>query len=303
MDRRRLLLLLAALAFGAAACEPGPDSKAGTAREGDAAAPPSATASAPRIVSLSPAITTTLLLLGEKRHLVGCSPWCRGTADSTAVVWDGSQIDAERLLALRPTHIVHQSTLGNDPGEELAVLARGRDWSTASWRLDRLDDVRTMIVGLGELLGGDAHERARELAARLDAATAPDENAAALGPALILFSADPPTAFGPGSYVDDLWASLGGTNAISGAAYPELSVEQVARLDPGWIVVVGSDRLLDSIRDWPITASREGRIVHADDAGMLEPGGGLAGAIESLRAELARAAGAARAARDSEKSP
>lgn len=191
------------------------------------------------------------------------------------------------MIALKPTLIVYQQTESGGPRDEIARLARDRSWHLASWRLDRLADVRDMIHGVGALLGSRGERSAQDLLHRFDRACAPDANAAALGPVILLFATDPPMAFGPGSYVDDLWHALGGSNAIDAGAYPELTVEQMARIDPGWVIVIGSDQLLHAAQRLPVAALREGRIVHAADPGLLEPGAAVIPAIESLRRALA----------------
>ncbi|MBX3354994.1 MAG: ABC transporter substrate-binding protein [Phycisphaeraceae bacterium] len=240
-----------------------------------------------RIVSLSPAITTTIEHLGAGDRIVGRSPWCR-TSGSAAVTWDGASVDAERLVALAPSHILLQRTVAVGPQEEIRRLAAGRPWKVHDWRLDRLDEVRMMIEGVASELGLADSDRAMALLERFDRACVRDEAIAAMGPALLLFGADPPMAFGPGSYVDDLWLSLGGENVVTRGAYPELSVEETRRLDPRWVVVIGSEALAARVATLPIRALREGRVLVVSDPGLLEPGAGVIDAVESLRHEVSQ---------------
>jgi len=242
-----------------------------------------------RIVSLSPAITTTLALLGQSDAIVGRSPWCRGIDPSTPVVWDGASVDGERLMALRPTHCFHQATLSSQPGDELAALGARRDWVTVAWRLDRLADVRAMIEGIGREVSGEVQAHASRMLERLDAACEPDEGVRALGPTVILFGVEPPTAFGPGSYVDDLWSAIGGRNAVTHAPYPEMTVEELMRLDPSWIVLVGGDPSIEALRRLPVRAVREGRVIHARHPGLLEPGAGVIDAVLDLKRRVREA--------------
>lgn len=284
MLRRRFLFLLLVSAGAAVGCDR-------SAPPGSTVAPATDGAASPhRIVSLSPAITTTLVLLGERDSIVGRTPWCRGIDSTIPVIWDGSQIDAERLVSVVPTHILMQSTRRGAPADDIRAFGERPEWRVERWRLDRLSDVQEMITGLGQSLGGSVPERAAELLRELDGAASTDPAVSSLGPALLLFSADPPTAFGPGSYVDDIWKSIGGANALDAAAYPELSVEEISRLDPEWIVVVGSDRLMNAVRSWPVGAVNKGRLIQASDRGMLEPGGGVVSAIRSLRSAVAECA-------------
>jgi len=272
-----LLAIPSVLVAGMIGCE-GAD-PSGAAAPGSSRAPP-------RIISLAPAITSTAVLLGAESSIVGRTPWCRTVPASIAVAGDGTSIDAERMLALRPTLILYQQTVSGGPHDDLARLASGRDWTVRSWRLDRLDDVRAMIEGLAETLGDAAVERSKDLLERFDRACAPSAAAQRMGPTVLLFAVDPPTAFGPGSYIDDVWRAIGGTNAIKAGAYPELSVEELVRIDPAWIVLIGSDVQASALARMPVRAIVEGRVVQAPDPGLLEPGGRAIIAIESLRERL-----------------
>lgn len=239
-----------------------------------------------RIVSLAPAITATVVALGERGAIVGRTPWCREVDPAVPVVWDGTGVDVERLMALRPTHCLHQITHAGHPGPEIAPAAERAGARLLGWRLERLDDVRIMILGIGTAVGGQTHERAAALAAALDATCAPDPSVESLGPVVLMFSIDPPMAFGPGSYVDDVWRALGGENAIVQGAYPELTVEELVRIDPGWIVVVGGEQSLAAVRRLPLGAVRQDRVIHASHPGLLEPGAGVIPAIEALKAAV-----------------
>jgi len=256
-------------------------------------APPAAGATQ-RVVSLSPAITSTIVALGAGDALVGRTPWCRSVSSQIAVAWDGVSVDAERMIALRPTLIVFQDTMSGGPRDEVARLSQAHRWRVGSWRLDRLSEVRDMIHALAQSLGASSVQTAVDLLQRFDEACTPDANAIAVGPTLLLFATDPPMAFGPGSYVDDIWRALGGRNAVTTGAYPELTVEEMVRIDPAWVVVVGPDRLLDAARRLPVAALREGRVSQAADPGLLEPGAAVIPAIEAMRRDLAerRASGA-----------
>lgn len=238
-----------------------------------------------RIVSLSPAVTSALVALGVGDQVVGRTPWCRGLPAEVPVVGDATSVDLERLVALRPTHVLMQATqAAGDHG--LSALAGERGWRLAAFRLDRLDDVDAMIAGVGRVLGVEVSLRADDLRRELSESLAPCPAAARLGRTMLLFQVSPVMTFGPASYVGDIWSRLGGTNAVGRGAYPELSVEDVLAFDPDALVVFGDPDLLLKARRLPIRAVREGRVFHASDARLLQPGGDLAAGIGSLRAAI-----------------
>ncbi|MCA9290710.1 MAG: hypothetical protein KDA25_06255, partial [Phycisphaerales bacterium] len=61
-----------------------------------------------RVVSLSPAISSTLRDLGLDPLVVGRTPWCDALDPDVPVVGTLLDVDAERLARLRPTHILVQ---------------------------------------------------------------------------------------------------------------------------------------------------------------------------------------------------
>jgi hypothetical protein len=120
----------------------------------------STSAQSPRIVSLSPAITRTLVDLGLGDSIVGRTQFCTSASQSIQVVGSLLDIDAERLISTKPTHVLVQPAAGG-MNPEIARLANERGWTVGAWRLDRLEDVAAMVRGLGETLRGAPFDRAR----------------------------------------------------------------------------------------------------------------------------------------------
>ena len=201
----------------------------------DAARAPGA-GNAARIVSLSPALTRTVCMLGGKSAVVGRTPWCE--APDAVVVGTLEDRNLEAIAALRPTLVLRQSSVA-DPALETVAASSGATVHT--WHFDRVEDVRAGLDPLARLLaaGGipGADAAARDLVARhLQAIAVPVRSNS---PVLFLFSVDPPMAFGSGTYVDDLWRAMGGVNAITKAGYPAMTAEDVIRLAPSAVVVIG----------------------------------------------------------------
>ena len=218
--------------------------------------------SATRIVSLSPALTRTVCMLGGQGAVVGRTPWCE--APDAVVVGTLEDRDLEAIAALRPTLILRQSRTA-DPALETVAASTGATVHT--WHFDGVDDVRSGLDPLAKLLaaGGiaGAEAAARDLVARHQQAIAVPVRSTL--PVLFLFSVDPPMAFGSGTYVDDLWRAMGGVNAIGKAGYPALTAEDVIRLAPSAVVVIGRG----SLPSWLGSASPVQVQVDAPD--LLEP--------------------------------
>ena len=193
-----------------------------------------------RIVSLSPALTRTVCMLGGQGAVVGRTPWC--DAPGATVVGALEDRNLEAIAALHPTLILRQSSAA-DPALETVAASGGATVHT--WHFDRVDDVRAGLDPLAKLLaaGGirEADATARDLLARHQQAIAVPVRSTL--PVLFLFSVDPPMAFGSGTYVDDLWRAMGGANVVKKSGYPALTAEDVIRLAPSAVVVIGSGAL------------------------------------------------------------
>ena len=203
---------------------------------GSAAEPPSGGPAdpRPRVVSLSPAMTTTLLDLAPEARLVGRTPWCRG-ADSATVVGTLEGVDAELLVQIRPDVVLVQPpAAGVDP-----VILRLRDrlgFRLIAHRLDGLADVRATVDAL--------------VAAAVVESTASETWSASVGepPAdgmttgrriLLLHGLDPFRAVGTDTYLDETIESSGAVNALQRPGWIELGVEAIVSLEPDVVVVIG----------------------------------------------------------------
>lgn len=188
-----------------------------------------------------------LIDLGLGDRIVGRDAFEEQLPDGVPRVGDLMTIDYEAVIALNPSDVVLQSgRAGVAP--QLLELATARNWNVINDRMDGLADIQRVTRGLAAgltfrdeaTLGEITRRRAEELCAAMDAALAPlpAEVAERLGPILLLHLADPPSAFGPGSYLVDVLSRLGAPNALaSGSAWQELDLEAVLTLNP-WAVVL-----------------------------------------------------------------
>lgn len=259
----------------------------------------------PRIVSLSPAISRTLVDFDLATHVVGRTAFCRALTPDIPVVGDLREIDLERLIRLEPTHILVQPSSAGLPAG-LADLAAERGWTIGSWTLDTRDDVERMIRELpGVLYGGTqgeaaASRRAAQLVNDMAAAISAGGEPVFAGRTLLVADPDDLLVYGRGTFLDDILGALGGVNASEARGWPVLSLEDLIRMDPDAVVIVcdrgppGVDPIeaAGPIAAVDIAAARDGRIAVLWHPDANLPSSALIGVARELRAVMRRFAAA-----------
>lgn len=256
-----------------------------------------------RLVSLSPAITRTLVDFELGPQIVGRSPYCTFLEPSVPVAGDLTAVDYETIIKLRPTHVfVQPPATGIDP--ELPRIADEHHWRLVQWRLNALADIEQMIAAVPEALRiGDQpideglRARARLLRLRLEDVLVHDEAVEQAGSILIVFRTSPVMAFGRKTYLDDILTRLGGRNALAMDGYPELNLEDVFKLNPDTLLLIRGDgasldhaAALGPLATLTIKAVTEGRIVQIDDSDALMPSTQAAEIAALLRERFQRLA-------------
>jgi ABC-type hemin transport system substrate-binding protein len=223
-----------------------------------------------RIISLSPALTRTLEDMGFADAIVGCTPFCRPENERAAIVGDLYEVDYEMLVRLQPTHVVVQLTAAG-PLSELHQLAQARGWGIGSWPVNNLDDIRAVLTQLPDLLDGQGSQQSRELLAALDTISASTQRWP--GRTLIVTGGQPLLAFGPDTYMGELLTGFGVPNALGSGAWRTLSAEDVVRIDPEGVIVIGAAQgpAVVTIEMLPIDAVLNGRVVLLDHPEALIP--------------------------------
>ncbi len=194
-----------------------------------------------RIVSIGPSNTEFLFALGAGDRVVGVDDFSDEPAAAKAKEKVGGvKVNLEKVASLKPD-LVLSTKFSDGTIEKLQTLA------PAVLVVDpqSTGDVGKTAILLGKAVGANGDKLAADIEARLSAVRA--KTGAAPKPRVFheIDASDPakPFTVGPGSFVDDLITIAGGTNAAAkaGSAYPQLSLEEIVRIDPEIIVLADAD--------------------------------------------------------------
>ena len=263
-----------------------------------------------RIVSMAPSITEVLFALGLGDRVVGVTRYCDFPVEAKSRAQVGGYLDPnfEAIVALRPDLVIviqDQST----------VKARIESFGIATLQIEHqnlagifasiaLIAGRCGVGDKGRALITTMHVRLDRINSRFDERESKFDGWER--PRVIVVVGRTPGegsvksvwAAGPGSYFDDVVRAAGGINAcsMSGIAYPELSREGLASLDPDVIVDVipeitrrglGSDVALG---EWAslteLRAVRSNRVVVLAADFMEIPGPRIVDAVEAVAAVI-----------------
>jgi len=189
-----------------------------------------------RLVTLMPSGTEVVAALGATAELVGVDRYSKYPPEVAALPRVGTFTapDLEAIVRLHPTLVIVDSTQ-----DRVAAALRDHGIPSVACAMLGLHDVTTGLRAVGDAIG-----RRREADAAIAAIDAAVAGAAAHRPAhhpRVLAIIDREAgglgnlvAAGPGSYVDELLAVVGGDNVLAGTGvrYPKISTEEVLRAKP-----------------------------------------------------------------------
>lgn len=191
-----------------------------------------------RIVSLVPSLTELCFDLALGPHLVGRTDYCiapKGQVEAIAAIGGPKSVDAARLTALRPTHVLYS------PEENLPeIVPLIADLGAEAVRVHPLTpaDNLALFRRFGALF--DCVDRADALATRLEDALASAEAVAADTPrmrVLPLIWKDPWVTVSRRTYVAAMLAAVGlDTPDVEGALYPRLDDLADAASGVDWVL-------------------------------------------------------------------
>jgi len=290
--RSRALTSLVVIAVGLAALN-GCRRDAPAPGQGAAATAPPAP---PRLVSLTPSATEVVAALGATELLVGVDDYSAFPAEVARLPKVGSFLapNLETIVSLKPSLVIVDDVHGQTAG---ALNDAGI--ATVACAIHGLADVKAALRAVGARIG-----RTTEAEARIADADAALERAAAARPAkrprvLVVIDREAGglgnlVTAGPGSWLDELLAVVGGENVMraAGVRYPKISSEEVLRARPDVILDL-SYTARQSVAAWralDVPAVATNRVRALDAAYLIAPSPRVAEALAALAAALAEAA-------------
>ncbi len=253
-------------------------------------APASAT---PRIVSLAPAMTETVVRLGATEQLVGRTEWCTPPqVQQLPVMGSALTPNLEAIVSVNPTVVLIESAAGAD----LATVGELAPIEPLPWLT--VDDVAKSTERIGEITG--RVDEGRALAQRYRTELQIDPPAAGREVLLVIGTEGPGEVWyiRRNSLHGAALHAAGGKNAIDEdiAGAPSLSPERLVALDPDTIVLLASRPLDDAqeqaaIDKWAametLSAVQNGRVLVHDADNIMGPGPGVLDLASALRGLLA----------------
>jgi iron complex transport system substrate-binding protein len=243
-----------------------------------------------RVVSLTPSATEVVAALGAADLLVGVDQYSEYPPAVTSLPKVGSFLapNLEQIVRLAPTLVLVDDIHGRAAG-----ALRDRGIEAIACALHALPDVKVALRTVGTRLGKDPEPVIAAIDAALDAAAARrparhprvlaiiDREAGGLGGLV---------AVGPGSWVDELLAVVGGDNvlAASGIRYPKISLEEVLRAQPEIILDLSyaGGAATEAWKQVDVPAVRAGKVIALRDPFLIAPSPRVAEALDALAAAL-----------------
>jgi iron complex transport system substrate-binding protein len=250
---------------------------------------------AQRVLTLAPSNTEILFALGAGRQMVGRDELSDYPAEAADVASIGSTFGAlntEAIVSLKPDLVLAAEV--NPPEQVQALADLGL---TVYWLANPtdFDGLYQNLLTVGKLTGRTAEAQAlnESLRARVQAVT--EATAAVTARPKVFYEIDAtdptkPFTVGPGTFMDTLLTLAGGENvgAGLGSAYPQVSSEEVVRLNPE-VILLGNavwGMTPDQVKaraGWEVIAAvRDDRILPFDDNLASRPGPRLVEGLETL---------------------
>ncbi len=253
---------------------------------------PTAPDRAARIVTLAPSATEVVAALGATSSLVGVDGYSEFPPEVKALPKVGSflQPNLEVIVKLEPTLVVVDDIHGAT-GRALGDAGI----KTVECAFHALPDVKKALHTVGGAIG-----RTREAAAAVEAIDAALDAAAAARPprhprVLAIIDREAGglgglVAVGPGSWVDELLAVVGGNNVLasSGIRYPKVSLEEVLRAQPEVILDL-SFAGRSNVAEWSsvdVPAVKNKRVIALSAPYLVAPSPRVKAALDTLAAAI-----------------
>jgi iron complex transport system substrate-binding protein len=248
-----------------------------------------------RIVSLAPNLTETIYALGLQDRLVGDTDYCDFPPEAKQKTKVGGAINPslEAIAALHPDLVLVTKNLNR-----LETVEALKEIGIPSYATDphTVEAIIASVARLSSLLG--VAETGAALAADLDRhVSALHEQLASLPPRRVLFIVwiEPLISIGKDTFIADALRDAGAVSVIdSSQNWPQVSLEEVVRLQPDFLVFVESHsgaaphsaEALAELPGWRLlNAVRNRRYATIGDA-INRPAPRLISAVEDLARQL-----------------
>ena len=234
-----------------------------------------------RIVSLSPALTDTILALDAGDELIGISQYCSAPKGSELPRLGGVQdLPLEALIRLRPTMVVTADSKHGPAGKLKQSGLRVETFSEG-----RLSQILAGFEQMGRLIGRpeEGQKLRQKVQSRLESLQPKTQKSN--NKTLMIFSTQGEPvrqawAVGPGGWLGDLMLHVGLDNVlVSGPSYAQLSAESILTLKPDLIIELNpqkTDRSTPIINRWKpfvsIPAVKSNRLHRLSGEALLRPG-------------------------------
>ncbi|HTU34790.1 MAG TPA: helical backbone metal receptor [Candidatus Acidoferrum sp.] len=248
-----------------------------------------------RIVSLAPNLTETLYALGLGDRLVGDTTYCDVPEDAKTKPHVGAPVNpsVEAIIALRPNMVFATTSINRvetvDALEHLGIPVYTTNSQTVREMIDSVGQIAdvTDAAAVGAALTASLNARLDALRKRL--AGEPPVRA------VFVVWLDPLQSVGQHTFIADAMRWAGAESVVtSNQNWPQLSFEEVVRLQPEYFVFASSHSgegavTVEDLQKRPVwkdlRAVRDGHVAIVSDE-IDRPDPGLIGAIEELARDL-----------------
>ena len=241
-----------------------------------------------RIVSLSPAVTETIFVVGAGENVVGVTRYCDRPAEARQRTVVGGYTDAslEGILALTPDLVIAQPSFQQ---RSLLDRLRDRDVPVLVVFADTVDESADMMQAVGDVV--HRHNEAAQLVDRQTRALANGtlNRPATTSRVVVVVGTDPLVVAGHNSFANTALGAAGVHSAIiaSDPPWPQWSLETVAARHVDVIVAAEGEAAVAHLERLLLPLGpRRPRIVSAPRAILMRPGPAFADDLETLRAVL-----------------
>jgi ABC-type Fe3+-hydroxamate transport system substrate-binding protein len=185
-----------------------------------------------RIISLVPSQTELLVDLGLEENLIGVTKFCvhpKSIRKQKVVVGGTKNYRMDLIDELKPDLIIGNKEENDQTGME-TLMGKYPVWMSDIYTLE---DSLEMILKLGEIF--KVEKKAKSISGQLQDDFQGKMNFK--GTAVYLIWNKPMMAVGKDTFINEMLPYAGFENLIKDSRYPEISLEELQRLDPEYLLL------------------------------------------------------------------